>query len=117
MINDCFVTPHDRADYFARLTSVAGLGAMLGPVVGAALARRGERLPFVVAVTMGALNLILLGTTLKETLPPSRVKRFRFTGLNPLSFLALFNPRHKYNTQTNGAVRRVSTRATPTTTT
>jgi DHA1 family tetracycline resistance protein-like MFS transporter len=108
MINDCFATPHDRSDYFARLTSVAGLGAMLGPVAGATLARHGERLPFLVAVMMGGLNLLLLGTTLKETLLPSRVKSFRFTGLNPLSFLALFNPWHKYNTQTKGAVARLA---------
>jgi MFS transporter, DHA1 family, tetracycline resistance protein len=108
MVNDLYSTPHDRADYFARLTSVAGLGAMLGPVIGAGLARRGERLPFMVAAVMGTVNLVLLSTTLRESLPPSRVKPFHFTGSNPLSFLALFNPWHKYNTKTNGAVRRLA---------
>jgi DHA1 family tetracycline resistance protein-like MFS transporter len=108
MVNDIYSTPHDRADYFARLTSVAGIGAMLGPVIGAGLARRGERLPFTVAVAMGALNLVLVGTTMKESLLPECVKPFRFTGSNPLSFLALFNPWHRYNTKTNGAVRRLA---------
>lgn len=108
MVNDIYSTPHDRADYFARLTSVAGIGAMLGPVVGAGLARRGERLPFTVSVAMGALNLVLVGTTVNESLLPERVKPFRFTGSNPLSFLALFNPWHRYNTETNGAVRRLA---------
>eukprot|EP01052_Picozoa_sp_SAG31_P082816 SAG31_NODE_42911_length_269_cov_0.917647_1_plen_46_part_10 len=39
MVNDLFASAHQRATYFATLTSVAGLGAMVGPALGAWLAR------------------------------------------------------------------------------
>ena len=35
MVNDLFASAHQRAAYFATLTSVAGLGAMAGPLAGA----------------------------------------------------------------------------------
>jgi hypothetical protein len=40
---------------------------------------RAQRLPFVVAAVMAALNLLLLGTTMRETLPPGR--NLKSTGL------------------------------------
>jgi hypothetical protein len=42
MLNDLFRTPHDRSDYYARLTSVAGVGAMIGPIAGSSLFARGQ---------------------------------------------------------------------------
>ena len=82
---------------------------MIGPVVGARLSQMSQRLPFLVAGVMSVLNMLLLSTTMSETLLPSMRKPFRgLTGLNPLSFLALFNPNHRYNTETNGAVRRIA---------
>jgi hypothetical protein len=42
MLNDLFRTPRDRSDYYARLTSVVGVGAIIGQIAGSSLFARGQ---------------------------------------------------------------------------
>lgn len=120
MVNDLVASTHGRAENLARLTSFAGLGAMLGPAAGAKLSQLGPRLPFTLAALLAAANLLLLSATVPESRDAAAAAttkqaegvslwRCLLRSANPLSFLALFNPRHRYNRRTGGAVARIAT--------
>ena len=75
----------------ANLGAMAGLGCVVGPLIGGQLlARTGSfRLPFLVAAAFAAVDLAMLQGNFQETLAES--KPFDWAAVNPLRFLKLFD--------------------------
>jgi len=82
----------------ARTTSFEGVSRLVGPVVGGWLAAKSFRACYALSAAFGAMNIVIYGLLLPETLPSSR-RRSATTGkrrerrpwavLSPLGFLKL----------------------------
>lgn len=86
--------PEDRAKNFGLTGAAFGLGFILGPAIGGALANISLNLPVFVAGTIALLNFILGWFVLPESLDPEHRRPFTRRDLNPISQLSdlLKNP-------------------------
>jgi DHA1 family tetracycline resistance protein-like MFS transporter len=81
-------TPENRAKAFGLIGVAFGLGFILGPAFGGALAGFNVTLPVWVATGFALFNLVLVLTVLPETHPPEARRALpRKRDLNPLSAL------------------------------
>ena len=81
-------TPENRAKAFGLIGVAFGLGFILGPAFGGALAGFNVTLPVWVATGFAVFNLVLVLTVLPETHPPAARRALpRKRDLNPLSAL------------------------------
>ena len=81
-------TPENRAKAFGLIGVAFGLGFILGPAFGGALAGFNVTLPVWVATGFAVFNLVLVLTVLPETHPPEARRALpRKRDLNPLSAL------------------------------
>lgn len=72
------VTPADkRASTFGLLGAAFGIGFIIGPALGGAVASLGIRAPFAVAAGLAAANAVLMLVLLPETLKPENRRPFR----------------------------------------
>jgi MFS transporter, DHA1 family, tetracycline resistance protein len=69
--------PAERARLFGLLGAAFGLGFILGPAIGGALAPIDPRLPFLVAAGIAAFNAVVAARRLPETRPRSATPRPR----------------------------------------
>jgi MFS transporter, DHA1 family, tetracycline resistance protein len=86
--------PEDRAKNFGLTGAAFGLGFILGPAIGGALANISLNLPVFVAGTIALLNFILGWFVLSESLEEDQRRPFTRRDLNPISQLSdlLKNP-------------------------
>lgn len=61
-----------RSKAMGLVGAAIGMGFILGPAIGGALAQIGPRAPAMVAASLGLLNFVLAARLLPETLPPER---------------------------------------------
>ncbi len=81
-------TPENRAKAFGLIGVAFGLGFILGPALGGALARQNVTLPVWAATGFAVVNLLLVLTLLPETHPPQARRAMpRKRDLNPLAAL------------------------------
>jgi MFS transporter, DHA1 family, tetracycline resistance protein len=88
-ISDC-TRAEERTSGFALMSAAAGIGVVLGPIVGGMLSGGNLRLPFVVAAVLAALNCVLVVFFLPESLPRCSRRMFNFRDIDPLSALFAF---------------------------
>ncbi len=79
--------PEKRARNFGMIGACFGVGFILGPAAGGALAHFGLRAPFVAAAGLTLLNALYGYFVLPESLPASERRAFDFRRANPLSSL------------------------------
>ena len=79
--------PEDRAANFGLLGAAFGVGFVLGPLIGGALAEFGTRAPFYAAAFLSAANAVFGYFVLKETLPSENRRTFSWRRANPLGSL------------------------------
>ncbi len=79
--------PEDRSRYFGLLGASFGIGFVLGPVIGGLLGDLDHRMPFYVAGTLAAINVIYGYFNLPETLAPENRRRFEWRRANPVGAL------------------------------
>lgn len=86
--------PEDRAKNFGLTGAAFGLGFILGPALGGALANINLNLPVFVAGTIALLNFVLGCFALPESLDKTQRRPFTRRDLNPISQLTdlLKNP-------------------------
>lgn len=75
--------PDKRAANFGLIGATFGIGFVLGPAIGGALAGIDVSAPFWVAGGLSALNVLFGLTVLPESLAPERRRAFRASDLNP----------------------------------
>jgi DHA1 family tetracycline resistance protein-like MFS transporter len=81
--------PKDRGKYFGLLGSAAGVGSLIGPVLGGLLATINYRVPFLAAAVLLLLTLIWGYFLLPESLDNEhRISSISVHELNPLNQLA-----------------------------
>jgi DHA1 family tetracycline resistance protein-like MFS transporter len=81
--------PERRARAYGLLGAAFGLGFILGPAMGGALAAVGPRVPFAVAAGLSLLNAMYGLFILPESLARDRRSPFSWRRANPLGSLAL----------------------------
>jgi DHA1 family tetracycline resistance protein-like MFS transporter len=81
-------TDADRAKNFGLLGAAYGIGFIIGPALGGALATFGLTVPYWVAAAVAAANFAYGLLLVPESLPPERRVAFRTDRINPLSFMA-----------------------------
>jgi len=82
--------PQDKAKNFGRIGAAFGVGFVLGPALGGALAEFGTRAPFYAAAALAFSNAILGYFVLKETVNDEIRRPFSWKRANPLgAFLSL----------------------------
>jgi len=86
--------PEKRAGAFGMLGAAFGLGFVLGPALGGALADISPRLPFWVAAGLSLTNFLYGVFVLPESLPPDKRMAFAWRRANPLGSLKLLR-RHR----------------------
>ena len=79
--------PEDRAANFGLLGAAFGVGFVLGPLIGGALAELGTRAPFYAAAFLSAANAVFGYFVLTETLSPENRRPFSWRRANPLGSL------------------------------
>ena len=79
--------PEDRAANFGLLGAAFGVGFVLGPLIGGALAELGTRAPFYAAAFLSAANAVFGYFVLTETLSPEHRRPFSWRRANPLGSL------------------------------
>jgi DHA1 family tetracycline resistance protein-like MFS transporter len=81
--------PKDRGKYFGLLGSAAGVGSLIGPVLGGLLATINYRAPFIASAGLLLLTLIWGYFSLPESLAKEhRITSISMSELNPLKQLA-----------------------------
>jgi DHA1 family tetracycline resistance protein-like MFS transporter len=81
--------PEDRGKYFGRLGAAAGVGSLIGPVLGGLLATINVHVPFLVAAGLLLLTLVCGYFLLPESLHKEhRITSIALSELNPLTQLA-----------------------------
>jgi len=80
--------PEKRAAGFGMIGAAFGLGFIIGPVLGGALAKFGIRVPFYVAGGVTLLNWLYGLLVLPESLPPERRRTLTFARANPIGVFA-----------------------------
>jgi DHA1 family tetracycline resistance protein-like MFS transporter len=81
--------PEKRAKQFGLLSAAFGLGFIIGPGVGGALATHNLRFPFWVAAGLSLANTLYGAFVLPESLPPERRSKKALQLSNPLASLGL----------------------------
>lgn len=76
-----------RAAAFGRIGAAMGIGIVIGPSVGGALAELGFRVPFLAAASLNLLNFSLCLLLLPESLPRSRRRAFELGRHNAVAQL------------------------------
>ena len=98
-LSDMFPDKADLAVSLARLGSAAGAGVLLGPLLGGQLihATGDARSAYLLGAAIATAQLVLLSTTLEETLAEGKRKVFDWARpfSNPLSFLRLYSARQR----------------------
>ncbi len=79
--------PEDRSRYFGLLGASFGIGFVLGPAIGGLLGEFNHRVPFMVAGTLAAFNVIYGYFNLPETLKPEHRRPFDWGRANPVGSL------------------------------
>lgn len=77
-------TPEQKAQRFGLIGAAFGVGFVLGPAIGGALAEFGTRAPFVAAACVAGANMIFGALVMRESLPPERRRPFQLARANPL---------------------------------
>lgn len=81
------ISPTDqRARRFGLINAMFGMGFIIGPVLGGALAEQWLRLPFIAAAILNGCNLLLAFFALPESRSPTQEK-LDLRALNPLQSL------------------------------
>ncbi|MBL4812791.1 MAG: TCR/Tet family MFS transporter [Rhodobacteraceae bacterium] len=78
-------TPKEKAANFGLIGAAFGVGFILGPLLGAALAELGSRAPFYAAAALAAANLAFGYFVLPETVTDRIRRPFEWRRANPLS--------------------------------
>lgn len=81
--------PEKKSSNFALIGAAAGLGFVLGPMLGGLLAELGTRAPFVAAAILAFANMMLGWAVMPETIGHRKSRHFSLKRLNP--FFALRN--------------------------
>lgn len=76
--------PEGRAKRFGMLGAMFGVGFILGPVAGGLLGAINLQLPFLVAGSLGLLNLLYGYLVVPESLPLDKRRTFDWGTINPL---------------------------------
>jgi DHA1 family tetracycline resistance protein-like MFS transporter len=79
--------PEQRAKRFGMLGAMAGVGFILGPVIGGLLGSINLHLPFYVSGSLALLNLLYGFFVLPESLPADRRHAFDWKAANPFGAL------------------------------
>ncbi len=82
--------PEERAKAFGLMGAAFGLGFVMGPALGGILGEFGARVPFYVAASVSALNLIYGYFVLPETLPLEKRRAFEWVRANPFGTFKVF---------------------------
>ncbi|REC76846.1 tetracycline resistance MFS efflux pump [Chryseobacterium elymi] len=77
-------TPEKKSQNFGMISAVAGLGLIIGPVIGGILGQYGERIPFYAASVLSLLNFIYGVFVLPESLKESNRRPFSCKTANPI---------------------------------
>ncbi|PWN68626.1 MFS transporter [Chryseobacterium phosphatilyticum] len=77
-------TPEKKSQNFGMISAVAGLGLIIGPVIGGALGQYGERIPFYAAAALSLVNFIYGLFILPESLKESNRSPFSWKTANPI---------------------------------
>lgn len=77
----------DRTKNFGLVGAAFGMGFVLGPLIGGALAEYGTRAPFWMAAGLAASNALLGWIVFKETVTSETARRFEWRRANPLGAL------------------------------
>ena len=80
--------PERRAQAFGAIGAAAGLGFVIGPLVGGVLAEFGTRAPFYAAAMVTSITLLGALRFLKESLTKPDTRRFALRDFNPFAPLA-----------------------------
>jgi DHA1 family tetracycline resistance protein-like MFS transporter len=79
--------PDERSRYFGLLGAAFGIGFVLGPAIGGLLGEFNHRVPFMVAGTLAAVNVVYGYFKLPETLKPENRRPFEWKRSNPVGSL------------------------------
>ncbi|MGE8555596.1 MAG: TCR/Tet family MFS transporter [Chryseobacterium jejuense] len=77
-------TPEKKSQNFGMISAVAGLGLIIGPVIGGLLGQYGERIPFYAAAGLSLLNFMYGVFVLPESLKESNRRPFSWKTANPI---------------------------------
>lgn len=77
-------TPEKKSQNFGMISAVAGLGLIIGPLIGGLLGQFGERIPFYAAAVLSFLNFIYGVFVLPESLKKSNRRPFSWKTANPI---------------------------------
>ncbi|PQA94558.1 tetracycline resistance MFS efflux pump [Chryseobacterium shigense] len=77
-------TPEKKSQNFGMISAVAGLGLIIGPVIGGLLGQYGERIPFYAAAGLSLLNFIYGVFVLPESLKENNRRPFSWKTANPI---------------------------------
>jgi DHA1 family tetracycline resistance protein-like MFS transporter len=80
-------TPEKRGRYFGMMSAVAGVGMIIGPLIGGVLGQYGERLPFYAAAGLSLLNLMYGFFGLPESLSKNNRRPFSWKTANPIGVM------------------------------
>ncbi|WP_142687538.1 TCR/Tet family MFS transporter [Chitinophaga polysaccharea] len=83
--------PERRGQYFGIMSAVAGVGMILGPVIGGALGQYGERIPFYAASALSVFNLIYGFWVVPESLSENNRRPFSWKTANPIGVMKSLN--------------------------
>ena len=76
--------PHEKAGNFGLIGAAFGVGFVLGPLIGGALAEWGTRAPFYAAAALALTNAVFGFLVLPETVTDRIRRPFAWTRANPL---------------------------------
>ncbi|SDI67125.1 TCR/Tet family MFS transporter [Chryseobacterium jejuense] len=77
-------TPEKKSQNFGMISAVAGLGLIIGPVIGGVLGQYGERIPFYAAAGLSIINFMYGVFVLPESLKKSKRRPFSWKTANPI---------------------------------
>lgn len=77
-------TPEKKSQNFGMISAVAGLGLIIGPVIGGVLGQYGERIPFYAAAGLSIINFMYGVFVLPESLKKSNRRPFSWKTANPI---------------------------------
>jgi MFS transporter, DHA1 family, tetracycline resistance protein len=79
--------PEDRSRYFGLIGAAFGIGFVVGPAIGGLLGEFGHRVPFFIAGTLAAMNVVYGYFHLPETLKRENRRPFDWRRANPVGAL------------------------------